>query len=79
MTTPMCSPPPERRDSIAHNRVAINLVVCKSFRVEPDLLLDEQLCFALYAASRTATGSYREALAQLGLTYTQFVTMLALW
>jgi DNA-binding MarR family transcriptional regulator len=41
--------------------------------------LDDQLCFALYSAARTATGAYREALAPLGLTYTQYVTLLALW
>ena len=41
--------------------------------------LDEQLCFALYAASRTITNAYREGLAGLGLTYPQFVTLLALW
>ncbi len=41
--------------------------------------LDEQLCFALYAASRAITNAYREGLAGLGLTYPQFVTLLALW
>jgi DNA-binding MarR family transcriptional regulator len=41
--------------------------------------LDDELCFALYSASRAATNAYRDALADLGLTYTQFVTMLALW
>lgn len=41
--------------------------------------LDEQLCFALYSASRAATSAYRESLADLGLTYTQYVTLLALW
>lgn len=41
--------------------------------------LDDQLCFALYAASRAITNAYREGLAGLGLTYPQFVTLLALW
>lgn len=41
--------------------------------------LDHQVCFALYSASRAATSAYREALAELGLTYTQYVTLLALW
>ena len=41
--------------------------------------LDAQVCFALYAAARTATAAYRDALADLGLTYTQYVTLLALW
>jgi DNA-binding MarR family transcriptional regulator len=47
--------------------------------MESDLRLDNELCFALYTASRAATNAYRDALAHLGLTYTQFVTMLALW
>lgn len=41
--------------------------------------LDDQLCFALYAASRSITHAYREGLADLGITYPQFVTLLALW
>lgn len=41
--------------------------------------LDHQLCFALYSAARAATAAYREALAEVGLTYTQYVTLLALW
>ncbi|HEY5518220.1 MAG TPA: MarR family transcriptional regulator, partial [Cellulomonas sp.] len=47
--------------------------------MEPEPRLDDELCFALYSASRAATNAYRDALADLGLTYTQFVTMLALW
>lgn len=41
--------------------------------------LDDQLCFALYAASRSITNAYRDGLGRLGLTYPQFVTLLALW
>ncbi|KRE38822.1 MarR family transcriptional regulator [Janibacter sp. Soil728] len=41
--------------------------------------LDHQTCFALYSAARAATAAYREALAEIGLTYTQYVTLLALW
>lgn len=41
--------------------------------------LDDQLCFALYAASRSITNAYRDGLAGLGLTYPQFITLLALW
>jgi DNA-binding MarR family transcriptional regulator len=46
----------------------------------PDhLLLDQQLCFALYAASRSITGIYRPLLEALGLTYPQYLVMLVLW
>ena len=35
---------------------------------EPSLLLDDQLCFALYAAQRAVTASYRPLLDELGIT-----------
>ena len=41
--------------------------------------LDNQLCFALYAASLAMTKVYRPLLEPLGLTYPQYVVMLALW
>ena len=43
------------------------------------LFLDNQLCFALYASSLAMTKVYRPLLAPLGLTYPQYVVMLALW
>ncbi|TXS55572.1 MarR family winged helix-turn-helix transcriptional regulator [Streptomyces sp. t39] len=43
------------------------------------LLIDDQLCFALYAAQRAVTAAYRPLLAELGLTYPQYLTMLVLW
>lgn len=43
------------------------------------LRLDDQLCFGLYAASRAVTGLYRVVLDDLGLTYPQYLVMLALW
>ncbi len=45
----------------------------------PQLALDNQLCFALYSASRAITRAYGPLLAELGLTYPQYLTMLALW
>jgi len=45
-----------------------------------DLLrLDNQLCFALYAASGLVTRAYRPLLEPLGLTYPQYLVMLTLW
>jgi DNA-binding MarR family transcriptional regulator len=43
------------------------------------LLLDDQLCFALYAASRAVTARYRPLLDELQLTYPQYLVMLVLW
>jgi MarR family transcriptional regulator, organic hydroperoxide resistance regulator len=47
--------------------------------VAPSMLLDEQLCFALYAASRRMTAAYRPLLEALDLTYPQYLVMLVLW
>ena len=44
-----------------------------------ELLLDHQLCFTLYATSLAMTKVYRPLLAPLGLTYPQYIVMLALW
>ena len=41
--------------------------------------LDEQLCFALYTASRAMTSCYRPMLDSLGLTYPQYLVLLVLW
>ncbi|MCX4738635.1 MarR family winged helix-turn-helix transcriptional regulator [Streptomyces antibioticus] len=43
------------------------------------LLLDDQLCFALYAAQRAVTSAYRPLLDELGLTYPQYLVLLVLW
>jgi len=44
-----------------------------------ELKLDEQLCFALYSASRLVTRAYRPVLAALSLTYPQYLVMMVLW
>ena len=41
--------------------------------------LKQQVCFALYSASRAVTGYYRPLLEPLGLTYPQYLVMLVLW
>lgn len=43
------------------------------------LHLDVQLCFALYSTSLAMTRIYRPMLVDLGLTYPQYIVMLALW
>lgn len=45
----------------------------------PQLDLDNQLCLPLYAASRAVTRRYTELLAEFGLTYPQYIAMVALW
>jgi DNA-binding MarR family transcriptional regulator len=41
--------------------------------------LDEQLCLALYLASRAMTATYRPLLDQLQLTYPQYLVLRLLW
>lgn len=45
----------------------------------PGPRLDEQLCFALYSASRAVTAAYRPLLEPLDLTYPQYLVLLVLW
>ena len=45
----------------------------------PQLQLDGQICFPLYACARKVTNAYGPLLKPLGLTYTQYIVMLALW
>jgi len=47
--------------------------------LHPQLDLDVQLCFPLYAASRAMVRAYGPLLDAVGLTYPQYLTMLALW
>ncbi|MCX5043522.1 MarR family transcriptional regulator [Aldersonia sp. NBC_00410] len=44
-----------------------------------ELALDRQVCFALHAAARATTSVYRPLLDELGLTYPQYLVLLALW
>jgi DNA-binding MarR family transcriptional regulator len=50
-----------------------------SFEAERALLLDNQLCFALYSTSLAMTKLYKPLLDELGLTYPQYLVMLVLW
>lgn len=46
---------------------------------EGALALDQQLCFAVYATAHAFTRAYKPLLDALGLTYPQYIVMLALW
>lgn len=45
----------------------------------PQLKLENQLCFPLYACSKEIVRLYKPLLDPLGLTYTQYLVMMALW
>lgn len=46
---------------------------------DPTLQLENNLCFSLYVTSRELINRYTPALSEIGLTYTQYVTMMVLW
>lgn len=43
------------------------------------LKIENQLCFPLYACSREIVRLYKPYLDEIGLTYTQYITMMVLW
>jgi MarR family transcriptional regulator, organic hydroperoxide resistance regulator len=45
----------------------------------PQLRLDNQLCFLFHRISRELNAAYHPLLADLGLTYSQYLVMLVLW
>jgi DNA-binding MarR family transcriptional regulator len=47
--------------------------------MDDPLRLDQQLCFAVYSASRALTRAYAPLLEPLGLTYPQYLVLLVLW
>ncbi|MDO4530721.1 MAG: MarR family transcriptional regulator [Bacillota bacterium] len=51
----------------------------KQYEKYDALKLGVQLCFPLYACSKEMVRLYKPYLDELGLTYTQYITMLVLW
>ncbi|MBC1483131.1 MarR family transcriptional regulator [Listeria sp. FSL L7-1509] len=47
--------------------------------VASNRILEEQLCFSVYNASKQFTRLYREALEPFQLTYPQYISLLVLW
>ena len=45
----------------------------------PNLLLDNQLCFALYSATNAVTRFYRFYFKELDITYSQYLVLITLW
>ncbi|GHU61632.1 organic hydroperoxide resistance transcriptional regulator [Clostridia bacterium] len=43
------------------------------------LNIKSQLCFPLYAAAKEVVKLYKPLLDEIGLTYTQYITMMVLW
>lgn len=49
------------------------------FIMHAELLLDNQICFRLYTASRLVIQSYTPILNTLGITYPQYLVLMVLW
>ena len=47
--------------------------------MRPEFVLENQLCFRLYTASRLLTKAYHPLLSEHGLTYPQYLVLLVLW
>jgi DNA-binding MarR family transcriptional regulator len=45
----------------------------------PELLLENQICFAVYSAAHAFAQAYKPHLDPMGLTYPQYLVMLLLW
>ena len=56
-----------------------NATPMPALNADQALKLDHQLCFALYSASLAMTKLYKPLLAELGLTYPQYLVLLVLW
>ena len=53
--------------------------MAKKHATDPLLLLGNQLCFAIYSTAHAFNRVYKPLLDKLGLTYPQYLVMLALW
>jgi DNA-binding MarR family transcriptional regulator len=76
--SPSPSAPADRKRNAASSRPGHAIAQGAEDAGDP-LRLDRQVCFPLYAASNLLTRLYRPALADIGLTYPQYLVMLVLW
>lgn len=65
-------PPRPRHEREAHGSP-------QASQIREGLALDDQLCFPLYVCARKMVNAYAPYLSEIGLTYTQYVTMLVMW
>ena len=53
--------------------------MARKLAADVPLLLDNQLCFAVYSTAHAFNRAYKPLLDRLGLTYPQYLVMLVLW
>jgi DNA-binding MarR family transcriptional regulator len=51
----------------------------KEMTTTPEMLIENQLCFTIYACSREITKLYQPYLNKIGVTYSQYLVLLVLW
>jgi DNA-binding MarR family transcriptional regulator len=59
--------------------IARRFVMAKKSATHLPLMLDNQLCFAVYSTAHAFNRVYKPLLDRLGLTYPQYLVMLVLW
>ena len=57
----------------------MDMTTTQTMQAQGSLLLEDQLCFPLYACAKEIVRKYRGPLEPLNLTYTQYIVMLVLW
>jgi len=63
---------------LLRSREAFKVPKDDKYDIPANLVLDQQLCFAVHAASNRISDLYRPLLAEHGLTYAQYTTLMAL-
>ncbi|MGY4156249.1 DNA-binding MarR family transcriptional regulator [Bradyrhizobium sp. USDA 4461] len=58
---------------------SMTIMVRKQTAADQALRLDNQICFAVYSTAHAFNRVYKPLLDRLGLTYPQYLVMLALW
>jgi MarR family transcriptional regulator, organic hydroperoxide resistance regulator len=53
--------------------------MARKYAADWPLMLDNQICFAVYSTAHAFNRVYKPLLDQLGLTYPQYLVMLVLW
>jgi DNA-binding MarR family transcriptional regulator len=64
---------------VARKPTMAKSAMAKPIAADQMLRLDNQICFAVYSAAHAFNRFYKPYLERLGLTYPQYLVMLALW
>lgn len=65
--------------TVTKARQATSKVAAQKADPKPDPKLQDFLCFAIYSANLAYGRAYKPILEELGLTYTQYIAIVALW